>query len=335
MSVASGLINDQPALFPRVDWDLETPRRAIRAELGVEALRRLHRADRRWDAALFIGVWAAVAVATVELVLLPLGLQWVLWGLLQQLGTINCLYSVRHDLFFHRRAAGWLSEPLGVLYSLPLFTTYTKFLGHADHHRHVGWDLFEEEIAHLDRRWKRWLCLTMVGVALMLSGRLRARDVPRMNASFVPPAWFQRKLRREQHVHRLFALALLVGAIVWPHVVISGFLLPMVLFAPIIVMIRVAFQHAETDPRNPFHLSVYHRSSRLLRILFFNTLGDGHLVHHLYPHIPIYNVGVAAQLMHPVIARHRVPERGFCEVLWCFFIRGAPYREGWSSRDES
>jgi fatty acid desaturase len=325
------MTNDQPPVFPRIAWDLKTPRRVIQAELGVETLRRLHQPSRVGDAALLVFTFALIAVSTAGLVLLPFGPLWCVAGLFQQLGTMNCLYSVRHDLFFHRRVAGELSDPLGVLCSFLLFGSFAKFLYHEDHHNLVGWDLVEEPVAHLDRRWKRWLCLTGFGAALLLAGKLRSPDAPRPNESYVAPASFLRRLRREQVLHRLFAAALIVGAILKPGVFAKGLLLPVFLFAPIIVMIRVVFQHAETDPHNPFHVAVYHRPVWLLRVLFFDTIGAGHLVHHLYPHIPIYRVGEAARLMHPVLARHDVPERGLGETLWHYFVRGEPYRVRWGA----
>lgn len=323
------MISDQPAVPPKVVWDLATPRCIIRAELGAATLHRLHQPSLAWDVALFAGSWAFIALTTAALILLPFGPLWVLAGLLQQIATMNCLYAVRHDLFFHRRLGGRVGEALAVVCSLPLFNTYTAFLQHGDHHHHVGWDLFEEPIAHLDRRWKRWLCLTTVGLVLMFSGRLRSADAPRPNESFTPPGAFLRRLRREQRVHRLFALALVIGAIRWPGIVAKGFVLPTFLFMGVIVMIRIVSQHSETDPRNPFHLSVYYRPNRLLALLFFDTMGVGHLVHHIYPRIPIYNIGEAARLMHPLLIRHGIPERGMFEVLWRYFIRADAYRARW------
>lgn len=323
------MISDQPAVFPKVVWDLATPRRVLRAHLGVAAIRRLHATSRAWDLVLFFGTWAFAGLTTAALIILPFGPLWVVAGLLQQIATMNCLYAVRHDIFFHRGVGGRLGEALAVLCSLPLLNTYAGFLQHEDHHRHVGWDLFEEPMAHLDRRWKRWFCLTTVGAVLMFMGRLRSADAPQPNRGFTPPESFRRRLRRERRIHQLFALVLVAATIRWPEIVGKGFVLPTFLFTGLIVMIRIAFQHSETDRNNPFHLSVYYRPNRLLALLFFNTLGAGHLVHHIYPRIPIYRIGEAVRLMHPVLVEKGVPERGMLEVLWRYFVRGEAYREPW------
>ena len=326
------MIGDLPPLPPKAAWDLRIPRRAIRAAVSTQTLRRLHQRRRGWDAALFFGSWVAFAGLWCLLAILPLGMLWIACGLLQGLVVINHIYAVRHDLFFHRQILGpRASYALAVMCSLPLLSTYTRFLGHEDHHVYVGWDLFEERLTHLDRRWKRWLCLTPVGLALLLSDRLRPRDAPQPNAEWKPPLWFLRQLEREQRVHLLFRCLVVTGVLLWPAVFLKGFLLPVLLFSPIILSIRIAFQHSEADPGNPFHLGVYYRPSRLTRFMFLNTLGDGHIVHHLFPHIPTYHVGEAAKLFHPMIAPH-VPERGFFAVVWRYLIKAETYRTRWEDQ---
>jgi len=181
----------------------------------------------------------------------------------------------------------------------------------------------------LDRRWKRWFCLTIVGIVLLMARVLRPQDSPQPNAGFVPPESFVTALKREKRVHLAFILVFLAALFLWPGAVLKGYLLPILLFGPFVLMMRFIFQHGETDPANPFHVAVYYRPSRLVRLLTYSAIGDGHMAHHFFPLIPFYRLGRAADLFHPAVSQHDVPQRSWWGTLYGFFVEGHAMRTRW------
>jgi len=70
----------------------------------------------------------------------------------------------------------------------------------------------------------------------------------------------------------------------------------------------------------------------ILCFLFFRDAGDCHLVHHIFPNIPFYKVGKAADLFHPFLLRQGVRERrSLLALLWGYFARVEPHRALWST----
>lgn len=328
------MISDQPAIPPKIVWNLSIPCGEMARALGREQLQALHRANPFLDWGWFAFTWATFAVLWWALARLPIGPAWAALAALQALTLFNSFYSVRHDLFLHRRVAGNRgSYLLGVLCSLPLVQPYSELTLHMDHHKHVGWDLSEEFATDLDKRWKRWFCLTLVGFLLLLGRRLRSPGAPRPNAGFRFPDWYRRRLKREKLAHNLFFLALFALSFRYPMGILKGYVLPIAVFGPFVLMLRILFQHGETDPANPFHVAHYWRTPVWARLLLYNTLGDAHLAHHLYQQLPFYRAGRAADRFHALLAARNVPARGFLESLRMFFIEGREFRTRWSAAE--
>src|SRR5690606_11655255 len=225
------MISDKPAVPPKLVWNLSIPCAEMARTLGKDAIQHLHKADPFLDWGWFAFTWGTFAGLWWALARLPFGPAWAALAVLQAFTIFNSFYSVRHDLFLHRKVAGARgSYVLGVLCSLPLVQPYSELTLHMDHHKHVGWDLSEEFVTDLDKRWKRWFCLTIVGFLLLLGRRLRSKDAPRPNAGFTFPDWYVKRLKREKLLHNLFFLALIGSAFFFPMGILKGYFLPIAVF---------------------------------------------------------------------------------------------------------
>ena len=318
------LVTEGLAVAPKREWDFSVPRQIIKARLGVEVLRELHKSNFFLDTLLVSGSLLVFAALWYWLVLTPLGMLWLVGAFFLALTVSVGFYGIRHDLFFHRQCWGPTASYLaGVGLSLLMLQPYTKFACHADHHKHIEWDLYEIFAKQLDRRWKRWLCLTFIGQSLLMEGKLRAARVPDPNSGWIPPTAYQTRLRKENVLHLAFFLLLVAATWRWPTILIKGFILPNFIFVPPIAMIRIILQHGEVKKDNPFGAVTYFTTGRMVRFLFCQSLGDSHLAHHLYERVPIYNVGKLAELIHPIVIEHHVKEYdrfGVLKILFRYFF---------------
>jgi fatty acid desaturase len=137
------------------------------------------------------------------------------------------------------------------------------------------------------------------------------------------------QLKREKRLQLAFYVLLAAATWAWPWGVFKGYLLPVLVFGPFVLMTRFIFQHAETDPGNAFHAALYLRTGLFSRLLFYNAIGDGHLAHHFFPSIPLYRAGAAADLFHPILLKHGVRQRSLPGVLRAYFFEGREYRTRW------
>lgn len=308
-------------------------RRELARELGSDELRRLHRPNRFYDAAALIAVPGAFGLLGWALWRLPFGVAWVA-ALVAQGFVLQLFAFLSHDLFLHRRLGG---ERLAALGSAAFLTPVTIVAAaykdvHLRHHAHVNEpDDTEAYKLDFDRRWKRLLLLTIVG-QLLAPRRAFARGPERtpyfalaqQNPALVPA------IRREQWAIRLWVVAVLAAAVLWPGPVVYGYVLPIVLALPLASTMRTAIEHAEVDPTNAVFAATYYRTTWLTRVLFFADSGDCHLVHHLYPAIPFYRVGRALAVMRPYFLRHGVVERrSLWALLYGYLWKAYPYRQRW------
>jgi len=112
---------------------------------------------------------------------------------------------------------------------------------------------------------------------------------------------------------------------------ILGYIVPITLILPIANVFRTILEHAETDPGNDYHCATFYRTGLLSRPLFFWDAGDCHLVHHIFPHIPFYNMGDAVDLFRPFLISKGVRERrSLLALAYGYFIRNERHRALWT-----
>jgi fatty acid desaturase len=300
--------------------------RRVSAALGVDVVRGWHRRNAWLDALTVAGCLAAMAGALVGVAVLPIGVAWALAAAAVPLVLFTWL-SAGHDLCTHRRVGGatvsWL---LSMVFAIPRFTLPSRYEhSHRLHHRYIGTPLDGERYKQgLDTVPRRWLFLTFPGAKLAPG---RGADGP---AFPPPPDALARRIRVETWVMRAWIAALLVGSWLWPKAVLGGFVLPVVLVGPVVNTLRVALEHSEADDENPLFLGINYRSGPILRLLSLCNVGDGHLVHHLFPNVPWYRVPAAIRAIRPLLSDAAVPERrSLVAILWGWLVLGRPHRRPW------
>jgi len=313
--------------------DLNVVRAAIKRQLGAKALKDLHREDWRLDALGVVACWGMVAALFVLLARLPLGLLWCLCFAAQGF-ALQALGLLSHDAFIHRRIWGDRGSWIGsIISSYPVLLLPTWYLmAHRDHHTHLGTDKDTETYKqNLDTIWKRVFFLTALGDRAAKLGKLSKTDV--LMPVLLPKT---EKERRRLTVERagivLFALGVVVAAMMWPRCVLAGYVLPLLIAAPVASTLRVILEHADVDPANDFHLGTYYRTGVITRLLFVADSGDCHLIHHIFSHIPWYRMGQATRLMRPILIERGVVERrSLLQLVVGWFVRAYPHRSLWFS----
>jgi len=325
----SGVVNEKN-VAPKITWDLKSPARLITQAIGVEAVRKLHKVNKWIDLFLLISAWILFIGTWYFISTIDFGFLTVLLILIQGVILGNYFYAIRHDTLMHRQFGGSkFAYVVGILMSIPMLNTYTQFLKHEDHHLHVGYDLFEEHIAELDTVWKRWFGITGIGLLFLFAGKLKSKGTSYPNRNWENPA----QIKKANKVEGLLLLTWLVGIITltffFPYVLLLGYLIPVVVVVPALLSIKNACQHSETDVNNSMHLAQNYKASLLIRVIYCCSLGDVHIVHHIFPRIPFWKTPKAARLMRATLEAHNVPKRTFFEILYGYYIKGRPYRTLW------
>src|SRR5437899_59994 len=202
-------------LLDTVPNDYVTARRLITRTLGIAAIQRIHKQDpfRDWPA--IIVQPAIFTILVVALTRLSFGPLWLACFVLQGF-MLQILGYTTHDLFVHRRVAGRrFGYALGVLFQLPVFYRRTWYaLYHLDHHEYMGTERDTEAYKQdLDTRWKRFLCLTVVGFALARGRKLKpahavAPEIGEGPLSMPTDPTIRRRPRRERVIWRFVAARL-------------------------------------------------------------------------------------------------------------------------------
>lgn len=297
--------------------ELRAVAKAIAREVGADAMRALHREDRRLDGLTVVVLWALIVLVGAALGVLPVGPLWTALFVLQGFALLGLGFCA-HDLFIHRRVGGarW-SLPLANLCLFPLAITASDYAAsHLDHHFYLGTDRDGESYKEdLDRRWVKLLLLVGPLVPLVLARLFRRRD-----QSVVLPAPPERtpeqvrRARREGLQLLGFLLGVGVALCLWPRLVLCGYVLPALVTLPLASAVRLVLEHGESDPQNPYHAATCYQPGPLLGALFLWSVGDAHLIHHLFPHIPYYRLGEARRAMLPILLRAGVVQRR--SLLW-------------------
>lgn len=305
----------------------------LREALGRDTIADLHRERPLLDtlavvlaASLFLGGLHLLAT-------LPFGWVWLMLFVLQGF-LLQLLGLVSHDLFVHRRVWGergsWLASVVLTLPRLSLPTGYEQ--AHLAHHRWIGTDKDTEAYKqHLNTRQRRLLFSTMLGIKIAQAGQLERADKLRHyhDVSGDASSVVQRA-RVEKWLLRGFLLSLPVLCWAFPQHTIYGYLLPVLVMGPIVNTLRIILEHADANPDNPFNWSTWYSTGPVTRLLFFWDSGDCHVIHHIYPRLPFYNMSRAVRLMEPVMVSAGVVQRhSFLQLLKGWFIDNHPHRSLW------
>lgn len=312
--------------------ELKAIAKAISQEVGVQTLRALHREDRRLDALAVVGSWALVALLFSLLGTLPFGPLWLLLYALQGCALQNLGFCA-HDLFVHRKVAGlrW-SRVLSIFCLTPLLLPASKYeASHLDHHWYLASERDSEAYKEdLDRLWVKLLCLLAPGYLLAYA---RAFHRPGSPAP-VPPqrsAEQAARIRQEVWIVRAFVILVALAACLWPRLVIAGLVLPVLLSLPFASTVRLILEHGETDPKNSYHAATCYTAGPITGALFLWSVGDAHLIHHLFPNIPFYRLRKAREAMLPILLRQGVVRRASLPwLIYQWFVANRRHATLWT-----
>jgi fatty acid desaturase len=303
--------------------------------VGAEQLARLHRPVPALDWAVIIGLPALFVANALVLATHP-GWAWI--GALVLQGVFLQIFGyVVHDLFVHRRVGGRAGYYIGAAFELPLMfrrTWYARL--HLAHHSSMNTeDDTEAYKQDLDSRTRRLVFMTLPGVlGLAWAFKKKAPDAhPVAPAAFAPPT--DSRVRWQLRLETILAWTWvgLIGlvAVWWWQLAVFGYLLPLVLVAPVASSMRVILEHADCDPDNVFYCATFYRTGWITGPMFFWDAGDCHIVHHIYPGIPFYRMPAAVTAFAPVLVAHGARERhSLWPLLHGWFWRNEAHRTVWS-----
>ncbi len=318
-------------------YDFPRARKAIVAEVGAKELQRLHRTSRVADALAIVGLWSVFLTLVYLLGTMEVSLLWAACFVLQGF-VIMAFGYMMHELFVHRFVGGklfsrWMGLTTGLV-SKQLPTEYAHI--HRSHHLYTGTDPDEQYKQDLHTRLRRWFYITPVGYMMTLRRALKVdhpEEWPPPDGAFGQLDERDRKSRKVDRKFQYVWGALVVALIVlFPRATLLGYLVPLVFALPLANGLRLVLEHGETNPDNVYHCATYYRTGPISRVLFFWDAGDCHLVHPLFPTIPLYRRGAATKLRRPFLKSKGVRERRSLLVLcYGFFIRNEPHRALWSA----
>lgn len=303
----------------------------IAREIGPSAMRALHRSHPALDALEFVLPWLSVVLLGVALTRVQhIGL-WSLLCLLQGC-ALQCVGYVAHDVFVHRRRGGRrVAKILANLCWIPILVGATEYESrHLAHHRHPGpMDDGEDYKRDMDRRWVRALFLCAPFTLMIMARRFRRADA--VDSSWKPSEREARVVRFEKLALALFVALVAASAWLWPRATLLGYVVPLLVAGPIASATRIVLEHGESDPSNPFHAATCYRTGWITQLLFLSSVGDMHLIHHLFPGIPAYRLRAARRLVLPILQREGVPVReSLARILWGWFVDNRPHYSLWN-----
>ena len=119
--------------------------------------------------------------------------------------------------------------------------------------------------------------------------------------------------------------------VLFPAFFIYGYWLPLIVVFPPITIFRILLEHGEINPKNPIQAVTNYRSGMLFKVLHMFDGGDCHLIHHIYPNIPFYNISKAIKLLKPQLERCKVYEHNsLIAILFQVLIGNKKIRECWN-----
>lgn len=309
----------------------------IEESIGKDLIKKLHESNRFLDLLAVIGIPSLFLFNIYVLGTYDFGIVWGLVFILQGF-VLQVFGFAGHELFTHRKVIGnKLSYLVSLLYYLPLTmlpSHYSYF--HMAHHRYLNTDMDTEAYKQdIDTRLKRVILLTFIG-QLLSHRRTFYTGKPE---DFIQPVHIEAGSKTEKLVN--FENKLLLGFIVmvvvllllFPNYVFFGYLLPFFIIFPLASSLRLILEHTDVDVNNPLQIAINYKTGPFSRLLFFYDSGDCHLVHHLFPKIPFYNIHKMTKLLEPLLKKYHVTEhRSLIKLIYAYYVLDLPHRSSWNQQ---
>jgi len=317
-------------------FDVPTIAREIKSYIGEQEYKRMHQSNRFYD------VFAvSITIIVFFSLIFVIGAVETVWQkaflIVIQGFFIQTMAFISHDIFVHRRLGkdkllSWVACMILTMARFSVPTGYKQ--AHLKHHRYLGGKQDTEKYKqHLDTRFRRFLFSTFPGVKMAHGGHLSRETKPYLKVKSRNEKIMSRA-KIEQWILRGLLLALLPLAVLFPHYILFGFLVPALLITPIAGTLRIILEHAEVNPDNPYHIATYYRTGIFSQLVFLWDSGDCHLIHHIFPGIPFYRMRRANRLIRPFLLKKGVKERtSFRALLVGWYVKNYSHRSLWSNHN--
>jgi fatty acid desaturase len=252
-------------------------------------IRALHRLNPRWNLKIlaFAGIWAAAGTAALHTASLPLrlGCYFLIGATIQ--GLVILMHEGVHRILFRNRLLNrWVAFACGV----PALLSVTAYrVGHLPHHRYERGPGDPDELENFSRRPRV--------VALLLLLTLALGDLYGLYRVGPLNAWRgTRAERRAVLVEYGLIGALFVTAVaLLPTTALLHLWVFPALVARQLTNVRTVAEHALTEHANRFTATRTVLSNRFVSFFMCNL--NYHIVHHLYPGVPWYNLPALHRLL--------------------------------------
>ena len=306
----------------------------LEEQIGKERLRELHQSNRFLDLVAVIGIPLIFAFNIYFLGTHTFGIAWVLVLILQ--GFVLQVFGLAgHELFTHRKVLGnKLSYIVSLGYFLPLTilpSHYSYF--HMAHHRYLNSDQDAEVYKQdINTPAKKLLLLTVIGQLFAHRRKLYTGKPEEFVESIhiEEGSKTDKLIKFENKLLLGFLLIVVLLLVLFPSCVFFGYLLPLLVILPFASSLRLILEHADVDVNNPLQIATNYKTGIISRLLFFFDSGDCHLVHHLYPKVPFYNIHKTTKLLEPMLKKYHVNEhRSLIKLIYGYYILDLPHRSSW------
>jgi fatty acid desaturase len=312
--------------------------REIRGELrdflGDECVRRVH-VQRPWlDLAIVFATLGTFALNLVVLGFFQLNALLTLALVLVQGWLITLMGLICHDVFVHRMMfRGKLGHLLASLLFIPATVPFTKYrIGHLRHHAHIGTEADTERYKQdLNTGWRRILFTTVFGFKAATSGRWSSQTEHGYQGLIGADTGEARSAKLEMLGVLAMVIAVLAISVFYSwKIFVFGWLLPVLLVAPLLNTARIIIEHAHVDPENKYWLATPYKTGVFSKVIFLADSGDCHILHHIFPRVPWYGMAELVRASAPFFReRGVVYEGGYLRLLKGWFIDVYPHRSKW------
>lgn len=291
--------------------------------IGKEAFNKLHQNKPLIDWFFFLTITTLLFSLAYALFRLPFGVTWIIC-LTAQGFVMQAFGLFAHDAFTHRKLGGKkISYYCDLFCTIPYFRLPTQYYDmHIKHHRHLN-TTDDPEIQILRSmgkltRIKKILLMTLAGAILVeLNGVNSLKSTPHL----------KKKINKEKKVRIAYVICIITSTYFFPAFFIYGYWVPLLLTAPPITMYRILLEHGDTNPDNPIQAATNYRSKLFFQLLHVFDSGDCHLIHHIYPNIPFYNIRKAIKLLRPYLEKRGVYEyTSSAPLLKAIFVDDKSFR---------
>lgn len=318
--------SDSPLLYDKRDMVVQF--------LGKDKVRELNKVNWFYEIVSSAAPFVIFSFFAFYLATYPFGILWMVVFFFQGM-VLQWFGFWSHDACIHRKVFGpRLSYIFSLIAMLPLTIPPSGYeFSHLSHHRNLNKKNDAEDYKNdIDTWWKRLFILTLFG-QLLASTRLLKGKNGVINYKIQEDKYFNedlgKKIKLEKMIMKVYFVIILILSWFFP-IVLYGYLLPLIISIPFWSTARLILEHATVDDNDPLNCATYYKTNFVTAWMFFCSSGDCHLIHHLFPKIPSYNIRKALKELDPFLVKNGVIERNsLLQLFYFYFIKNLKYRTPW------